>query len=68
MRAEVYRDGAGLWMARIEEDAATPENRCVGAVYRHRMLPVAPTASRAEAEAALRRIMSREARCQNGYR
>lgn len=69
MRAEVYRDNAGFWMARIEEDASTPENRGIGAVYRRQMLPVAPTASRAEAEAALRRVMSREARCpRHGHR
>ena len=64
MKAEVYRDNAGFWMARIEEDASTPENR----VYRRQMLPVAPSASKAEAEAALRRVMSREARCPHGHR
>lgn len=63
MKAEVYRDNAGFWMARIEEDASTPENRGIGRVYRRQMLPVAPSASKAEAEAALRRVMSREARC-----
>ena len=69
MKAEVYRDSAGFWMARIEEDASTPENRCIGTVYRRQMLPVAPSASRAEAEAALRRVMSREARCpRHGHR
>lgn len=30
MKAEVYRDNAGFWMARIEEDASTPENRGIG--------------------------------------
>lgn len=68
MKAEVYRDNAGFWMARIEEDASTPENRGIGRVYRRQMLPVAPSASRAEAEAALRRVMSREARCPHGHR
>lgn len=68
MKAEVYRDNAGFWMARIEEDASTPENRGIGTVYRRQMLPVAPSASRAEAEAALRRVMSREARCPHGHR
>ena len=69
MKAEVYRDNAGFWMARIEEDASTPENRGIGRVYRRQMLPVAPSASKAEAEAALRRVMSREARCpRHGHR
>lgn len=69
MKAEVYRDNAGFWMARIEEDASTPENRGIGRVYRRQMLPVAPSASKAEAEAALRRVMSREARCpHHGHR
>lgn len=68
MKAEVYRDNAGFWMARIEEDASTPENRGIGRVYRRQMLPVAPSASKAEAEAALRRVMSREARCPHGHR
>ena len=68
MKAEVYRDNVGFWMARIEEDASAPENRGIGSVYRRQMLPVAPTASRAEAEAALRRVMSREARCPHGHR
>lgn len=68
MKAEVYRDGAGFWMARIQEDDSTPENRGIGTVYRRQMLPVAPSASRAEAEAALRRVMSREARCPHGHR
>lgn len=69
MKAEVYRDNAGFWMARIEEDASTPENRGIGRVYRRQMLPVAPSASRAEAESALRRVMSREARCpRHGHR
>ena len=68
MKAEVYRDNAGFWMARIEEDASTPENRGIGSVYRRQMLPVAPSASKAEAEAALRRVMSREARCSHGHR
>lgn len=68
MKAEVYRDNAGFWMARIEEDASTPENRGIGRVYRRQMLPVAPSASKAEAEAALRRAMSREARCPHGHR
>lgn len=36
--------------------------------YRRQMLPVAPSASKAEAEAALRRVMSREARCPHGHR
>lgn len=68
MKAGIYRDGVGFWMARIEEDASTPESSQVGKVYRRQMLPVAPSASREEAEAALRRIMSREARCPHGYR
>lgn len=68
MKAEVYRDNAGFWMARIEEDASTPENRGIGRVYRRQMLPVAPSASKAEAEAALRRVMSREARYPHGHR
>lgn len=68
MKAEVYRDNAGFWMARIEEDVNTPENRDIGTVYRRQMLPVAPSASRAEAEAALRRVMSRETRCPHGHR
>lgn len=68
MKAEVYRDNAGFWMARIEEDASTPENRGIGRVYRRQMLPVAPSVSKAEAEAALRRVMSREARCPHGHR
>ena len=68
MKAEVYRDNAGFWLARIEEDVNTPENRGIGTVYRRQMLPVAPSASRAEAEAALRRVMSRETRCPHGHR
>ena len=68
MKAEVYRDSAGFWMVRIEEDASSPENRGIGSVYRRKRLPVAPTASRAEAEAALRRVMSRESRCPHGHR
>lgn len=68
MRAEVCRDGAGFWMAHIEEEAASPEGRGAGRVYRRQTLPVAPSASRAEAEEALRRIMSREARCPYGRR
>ncbi len=68
MRAEVYRDSAGFWAARIEEDAIMPENRGIGAVYRRQTLPVAPSASREEAEAALLSAMIREARCPNGHR
>lgn len=68
MRAEVYRDSAGFWMARIEEDANAPESKGIGTVCRCQALPVTPSASRAEAEAALRRVMSREARCPNGHR
>jgi hypothetical protein len=59
MKAEVYRDNAGFWMARIEEDASTPENRGIGRVYRRQMLPVAPSASKAEAEAALLRVSTK---------
>ena len=63
-RAQLTEDS----IARIEEDASTPENRGIGRVYRRQMLPVAPSASKAEAEAALRRVMSREARCPHGHR
>lgn len=68
MKAGIYRDSSGFWMAHIEEDARTPENPQIGKVYRRQTLPVAPSASREEAEAALRRIMSREARCPHGHR
>lgn len=68
MRAEVYRDSSGFWMARIEEDASAPESKGIGTVCRCQTLPVASSASRAEAEAALRRVMSREARCPHGHR
>lgn len=53
MKAEVYRDNAGFWMARIEEDASTPENRGIGRVYRRQMLPVAPSASKGGSRSGL---------------
>lgn len=68
MRAQVYRDEAGFWMARIEEQPANPENRGIVAVYRRQALPVPASATREQAEHALRLLMSREARCRNGYR
>lgn len=68
MKADIFRDESGFWHARIEEDEGAPENRGVGAVYRRRLLPVPPSASYEEAREALRRIMSREARCRHGRR
>lgn len=68
MRAHVYRDEAGFWMAHIEEQADSPEGRGIGAVYRRQTLPVPATATREQAEHALRMLMSREARCRNGHR
>lgn len=68
MRAEVYRDAGGFWAARIEDEASSPEERRAGRVYMRRTLPVPASATREEAESALRRIMSREARCANGHR
>lgn len=41
MKAEVYRDNAGFWMARIEEDVNTPENRGIW----HRVSPPDVTGS-----------------------
>lgn len=68
MKADLFRDESGFWMARIEVDASTPENKGTREPYRYKTLPVDPLASRAEAEAALRRVMSREARCPHGHR
>lgn len=69
MRASVYRDEAGFWMAHIEEQSDNPENRGIGAVYRRQVLPVPASATRDEAEHALRMLMSREARCRkHGHR
>ncbi len=67
MKAEVYRDNAGFWMARIEEDehAGKPGHR--------QGLPPPDATRRTIGEqggskAALRRVMSREARCPHGHR
>lgn len=60
MRAYVYRDECGFWMAHIEETNYTPENSGVVALYRRVFLPVPHSATKEEAEAALRRVMSRE--------
>ena len=68
MRAQVYRDTEGFWVARIEEQPDNPENRGTGAVYRRQVLPVPASATREEAEHALSLLMSREARRSNGYR
>lgn len=69
MRAYVYRDEHGFWMAHIEETNYTAENSGVVALYRRVVLPVPLSATKEEAEAALRRVMSREARCpRHGHR
>ena len=68
MKVELCRDNAGFWMALIEEDAITPEGRGGSASCRRLMLPVPPYASRAEAEAAFRRVMFHESRRPNGRR
>lgn len=69
MRAYVYRDEHGFWMAHIEETNYSPENSGVVALYRRVVLPVPLSATKEEAEAALRRVMSREARCpRHGHR
>lgn len=68
MRAYAYRDEAGFWMAHIEEQRDNPENRGMGAVYRRQMMPVPASATKEDAEHALRILMSREARCPHGHR
>lgn len=68
MKAYVYRGECGFWMAHIEDSNYTPENSGVVALYRRISLPVPNSATKEEAEAALRRVMSREARCPHGHR
>lgn len=68
MRAYAYRDESGCWMAHIEEQAGSPDNRAVGAVFRRQPLNIPQSCTREEAEHALRLLMSREARCRNGHR
>ena len=68
MKAYVYRGECGFWMAHIEEENYTPENSGVVALYRRVVLPVPLSAPKDEAEAVLRRVMSREARCRHGHR
>lgn len=67
-RACFDRDADGFWVAYIEEDAGTPENRGIGVVRRRQTLPVPMSATRDEAERAFIRLMSRESRCRHGHR
>lgn len=68
MRAYFDRDAQGFWMAYIEEDREIPENCGIGTVRRRQTLPVPQSATREQAEAAFRRLMSREARCRREHR
>lgn len=53
----LHRDSDGYWVARIEQNARTPEASCVGSVFKRVRLNVPPTATRAEAERALGRYL-----------
>lgn len=59
-KVELYRDNAGFWMARIEDEVTEPGIAGVFPSFHSMMLPVSPSASRAEAEAAFRRVMFHE--------
>lgn len=68
MKAYFDRDSQGFWTAYIEDETVSPENRGIGTVRRRQTLPVTQSATREEAEAAFRRLMSREARCRHEHR
>lgn len=68
MKATVARDSQGFWAAYFEEETHTPDGRRFGTVLYRRTLPVPYSATREQAEAALARIVSEEARRGDGLR
>lgn len=57
MRAHVFKDPDGFWVARVEE---TPASGSVSGVWRRQTLPVPSSATPAQAADALARMLDAE--------
>ena len=56
MKARIYKDEDGFWMARIQEQ---PASNGSDAVFVRQLIPVPPSATAAQAAEALMRLVDR---------
>lgn len=57
MKAHVFKDPDGFWVARVEE---VPASGSIGGVWRRQTLPLPPSATAAQAAEALGRVLDAE--------